>query len=77
MAFGTGVAWSAPSGPRLIKGNEYGFQITDEQFSWIGSAMTLGAGISYFACIPFDKSLKANMFLNHSSFCVHFYWIPD
>lgn len=43
MAFGTGVAWSAPTGPKLIEGNEYGFEITDEQFSWIGSAMTLGA----------------------------------
>ncbi|KAJ6634094.1 Facilitated trehalose transporter Tret1, partial [Pseudolycoriella hygida] len=44
MAFGTGVAWSAPTGPKLIQGNEYGFEITDEQFSWVGSAMTLGAG---------------------------------
>lgn len=44
MAFGTGVAWSSPTGPKLIKGYEYGFKITDEQFSWVGSAMTLGAG---------------------------------
>lgn len=45
MAFGTGVAWTAPAGPRLTKDNEYGFKITDEQFSWIGSAMTLGAAV--------------------------------
>lgn len=44
MAFGTGVAWSSPTGPKLIKDQEYGFEITDEQFSWVGSAMTLGAG---------------------------------
>lgn len=44
MAFGTGVAWSAPTGPKLIKGREYGFDITDEEFSWVGSAMTVGAG---------------------------------
>lgn len=44
MAFGTGVAWSSPTGPKLINNKEYGFEITDEQFSWVGSAMTLGAG---------------------------------
>lgn len=44
MAFGTGVAWTAPTGPKLIKNHEYGFTITDEQFSWVGAAMTLGAG---------------------------------
>lgn len=44
MAFGSGVAWTSPTELKLIKHNEYGFKITDDQFSWIGSAMTLGAG---------------------------------
>lgn len=44
MAAGTALGWSSPAGPELKKGLDphYNFTVTDEDLSWIGSAMNLG-----------------------------------
>ena len=43
FVFGTAVSWTAPTAPKLIADQEYGFPITLEQFSWVAAAVTLGA----------------------------------
>lgn len=44
MAAGAALAWSSPTQTVLVKDdNEYGFPITKDDFSWIGSLVTLGA----------------------------------
>ncbi|KAI9588361.1 hypothetical protein GQX74_004206 [Glossina fuscipes] len=48
FAAGTLLGWTSPAQNRLT-GGEYGFPVSDAAFSWIGSAMTLGAA---FICIP-------------------------
>lgn len=48
FAAGTLLGWTSPAQNRLI-GGEYGFPVSTAAFSWIGSAMTLGAA---FICIP-------------------------
>uniref|UniRef100_A0A1L8DIL6 Facilitated trehalose transporter Tret1 n=2 Tax=Nyssomyia neivai TaxID=330878 RepID=A0A1L8DIL6_9DIPT len=50
LAAGTVLGWTSPTQAALVDSQEeYGFEITREQFSWIGSAMTLGAAA---VCIP-------------------------
>jgi len=39
---GTTLGWTAPAGP-MMENNQYGFQITTENVSWIASVMPLGA----------------------------------
>lgn len=48
FAAGTLLGWTSPAQDELISG-KYGFSVSEEQFSWIGAAMTLGAAI---VCIP-------------------------
>uniref|UniRef100_A0A1A9WSP4 Major facilitator superfamily (MFS) profile domain-containing protein n=1 Tax=Glossina brevipalpis TaxID=37001 RepID=A0A1A9WSP4_9MUSC len=48
FAAGTLLGWTSPAQNRLT-GGEYGFPVSEAAFSWIGSAMTLGAA---FICIP-------------------------
>uniref|UniRef100_A0A1A9ZKQ0 Major facilitator superfamily (MFS) profile domain-containing protein n=1 Tax=Glossina pallidipes TaxID=7398 RepID=A0A1A9ZKQ0_GLOPL len=48
FAAGTLLGWTSPAQNRLT-GGEYGFPVSNAAFSWIGSAMTLGAA---FICIP-------------------------
>lgn len=43
FVFGTAVSWTAPTTPRLVDKQEYGFVITSEEFSWVAAAVTLGA----------------------------------
>lgn len=43
MAAGTVFGWSSPAEIRLTNGTEYGFEITSEQWSWVGSSVTIGA----------------------------------
>jgi len=40
---GTCLGWTSPTGSPLIDHQEYGFIITDDEFSWIGSLMAIGA----------------------------------
>lgn len=47
FAAGTLLGWTSPA--QTLKDGEYGFEVTEDNFSWIGSAMTLGAA---FICIP-------------------------
>lgn len=48
LAAGCVLGWSSPAEKPLTNGTEYGFPITDEQWSWVGSTVTLGAG---FICL--------------------------
>lgn len=49
LAAGILLGWTSPAKHRLVNQTEFGFNITEEQFSWIGSTMTLGAAA---VCIP-------------------------
>ncbi|GAB0094003.1 TRET1 [Sergentomyia squamirostris] len=49
LAAGTVLGWTSPTQSALVDNQEYGFEISREAFSWIGSAMTLGAAA---VCIP-------------------------
>uniref|UniRef100_A0A1B0CZM4 Major facilitator superfamily (MFS) profile domain-containing protein n=1 Tax=Phlebotomus papatasi TaxID=29031 RepID=A0A1B0CZM4_PHLPP len=49
LAAGTVLGWTSPTQIALVDQKEYGFEITGEEFSWISSAMTLGAAA---VCIP-------------------------
>lgn len=46
MAAGSVLGWSSPSEDYIVKRNAYGFDINDEQFSWIGSIATIGGVVS-------------------------------
>lgn len=39
---GTSLGWTSPAGPMLEK-NQYGFIVSEENISWIGALMPLGA----------------------------------
>lgn len=49
LAAGTLLGWSSPAGPLLTKEEQFGFPINDDEFSWIGAAVNLGAAC---VCIP-------------------------
>lgn len=48
---GAALGWTSPANPRLINGteSEYDFTLSDEQASWVGSSINLGAAA---ICIP-------------------------
>lgn len=48
---GTALGWTSPANPKLLNGTEpeYSFAVDDEQASWIGSSLNLGAAAM---CIP-------------------------
>lgn len=48
LAAGTILGWSSPTERHLVTDGEYGFPIDANAFSWVGSAVTLGA-----ACVCF------------------------
>lgn len=48
FAAGSLLGWTSPTQTPIVNG-ELGFEVTENQFSWVGSAMTLGAA---FVCIP-------------------------
>lgn len=48
LAAGTALGWTSPAGP-LMKDNGYGFPVSDEAESWVGSSLNLGAAAM---CIP-------------------------
>ncbi|KAG5671425.1 hypothetical protein PVAND_001622 [Polypedilum vanderplanki] len=45
---GTALGWSSPASPRLVEEGQY-FPITQDQWNWIASIVTVGCAIS---CIP-------------------------
>lgn len=46
---GTALGWTSPANPKLTNGTDYDFNVTDDEASWIGSSMNLGAAAM---CIP-------------------------
>jgi SP family facilitated glucose transporter-like MFS transporter 8 len=60
LAAGTALGWTSPAGPELQNCTQdcsYDFIASDEEFSWIGSSMNLGAAA---ICIPIGY--LANLF---------------
>lgn len=55
LAAGTFLGWTSPAQIPLVTNAEYGFTITDEQFSWIGSMANLGAALM---CFPIGVMMK-------------------
>ncbi|XP_034108149.1 facilitated trehalose transporter Tret1 isoform X3 [Drosophila nasuta] len=49
FAAGTLLGWTSPSEKEITDGDAYSFDVNDEQFSWVGAFMTLGAAV---VCIP-------------------------
>ncbi|XP_055617149.1 facilitated trehalose transporter Tret1 isoform X2 [Toxorhynchites rutilus septentrionalis] len=55
LAAGTFLGWTSPAEHPLVRENEYGFPITGDQFSWIGSIANLGAALM---CFPIGIMMK-------------------
>lgn len=51
LLLGTALGWTSPANPKLQNGTEpeYDFILTEEQASWVGSSLNLGAAA---VCIP-------------------------
>ncbi|EDW09932.1 facilitated trehalose transporter Tret1 [Drosophila mojavensis] len=49
FCMGASMGWSSPVEKLLTEKNAYGFPISDDQFGWISSLLTLGATV---VCIP-------------------------
>lgn len=56
FASGTALGWPAPAGPRLIGENERYFPITQSEFDWIASIITIGLA---FSCLPIGFLMNA------------------
>lgn len=52
---GAALGWPAPAGPVMINGNGTNFAISQAQFDWVASIITLGAAIS---CLPVGYLMK-------------------
>lgn len=46
LAAGCVLGWSSPAQSEVVKDSAYGFPVSEEQFSWIGSLATLGGVVS-------------------------------
>lgn len=46
LAAGCVLGWSSPSENYIVKQEAYGFNVSNEQYSWIGSIATIGGVIS-------------------------------
>lgn len=55
LAAGTFLGWTSPAEIPLVTKQEYGFPITSEEFSWIGSMANLGAALM---CFPIGIMMK-------------------
>lgn len=51
LAAGTALGWTSPANPKLQNGTDprYDFTLTEDQLSWVGSSLNLGAAA---VCIP-------------------------
>ncbi|XP_062539049.1 facilitated trehalose transporter Tret1-2 homolog [Armigeres subalbatus] len=56
LAAGTFLGWSSPAEIPLVQNQEYGFPISVEEFSWIGSMANLGASLM---CFPIGILMKS------------------
>ncbi|KXJ77357.1 hypothetical protein RP20_CCG007469 [Aedes albopictus] len=55
LAAGTFLGWTAPAEIPLVHKHEYGFPISAEDFSWIGSIANVGAAV---VCFPIGILMK-------------------
>lgn len=55
FAVGAALGWPAPASPRLVAGDERYFPITQGQFDWVASIITVGCAIS---CLPVGILMK-------------------
>ena len=55
VAVGTALGWAAPSGPRLIDGDDRYFSIDSRGFDWVSSIVTIGCAVS---CLPIGILMK-------------------
>ncbi|MGL5471997.1 MAG: MFS transporter, partial [Shewanella sp.] len=55
FAVGAALGWPAPAGPKLVGGDDDYFDITQRQFDWAGSTVTIGCAVS---CIPIGFLMK-------------------
>lgn len=56
FASGAALGWPAPAGPRLVDGDERYFPITQAEFGWATSIITLGLA---FSCLPIGFLMNA------------------
>lgn len=56
LAAGTFLGWTAPAEIPLVQKHEYGFPISAEDFSWIGSIANVGAAV---VCFPIGILMKS------------------
>ncbi|XP_029710984.1 facilitated trehalose transporter Tret1-like [Aedes albopictus] len=56
LAAGTFLGWTAPAEIPLVQKHEYGFPISAEDFSWIGSISNVGAAV---VCFPIGILMKS------------------
>lgn len=56
FASGTALGWPAPAGPRLIGEADRYFPITQSQFGWLASVITIGLALS---CLPIGYLMNA------------------
>jgi len=49
LAMGTVLGWSSPSQEAILAGDVFEFEVTLDDFQWVGSAVVLGAALS---CLP-------------------------
>jgi MFS family permease len=49
FASGTALGWPAPAGPRLVPEDDHYFPISQAEFDWIASVITIGLA---FSCLP-------------------------
>lgn len=55
FAVGAALGWPAPARPRLLANDERFFPITEPQFDWAASAITIGCALS---CLPIGILMK-------------------
>lgn len=63
LSAGAVFGWSSPAQYRLTNQTEYGFPIDDEQWSWVGSTITLGGN---FNNLPIQRSSSLIFVLSFS-----------
>lgn len=57
LAAGTALGWTSPAGPQLVNGTDpnYDFILSEEENSWVGSSLNLGAAA---VCFPIGYLLN-------------------
>ncbi|XP_044734814.1 facilitated trehalose transporter Tret1-like isoform X2 [Chrysoperla carnea] len=48
LAAGTVLSWTSPTKTQIVDNGDLGFTVTDDEFSWVGGLMCLGAAVICF-----------------------------